>query len=209
MDVYFLDPCALLWSGWSQWGECENKRPDIYLQTRNRSCSRLIGCVGDDYETRHCAPSGIIWGDWTNCSCVYMIQHRYPIFIAGCRKCDALYKPEYRTCKPEGCNFPSKFCSYCNIIYSSIELQFFFLIIHQKSVYPFLICFSIKHSLCSLCTSPYRHLTLHITLQAPHGQTLLKKRLNNFLTVRQTAFQRCFTMMCTRVGVCIYSDNHR
>lgn len=105
----FLEPCFLTLSTWSKWGACAKINEEKYFQTRTRSCSRLSGCNGVLSERRHCAPQGIIWGDWSKCSCFYKVQHRLPLFIAGCVDCPQLQEAQYQRCTPQNCVVPSMF----------------------------------------------------------------------------------------------------
>ena len=50
-----------------------------------------------------CSPNGIIWKEWTKCSCQQKVRHRYPESIHNCTDCPKLRKAQYDTCEPIGC----------------------------------------------------------------------------------------------------------
>lgn len=95
----------IFWGQWSSWGECEHVGNSQYEQTRSRICSKPGKCTeGSATSKRKCAPSGIIWAQWTNCSCPQKVRHRYPIFIHNCGVgCPELTQPQYEHCNPTGC----------------------------------------------------------------------------------------------------------
>ena len=95
----------IFWGQWSNWGECKHVGNSQYEQTRSRICSKPGKCTeGSATSKRKCAPSGIIWAQWTNCSCPQKVRHRYPIFIHNCGVgCPELTQPQYEHCNPTGC----------------------------------------------------------------------------------------------------------
>lgn len=115
------EPCFLTLSTWSKWGACAKINEEKYFQTRTRSCSRLSGCNGVLSERRHCAPQGIIWGDWSKCSCFYKVQHRLPLFIAGCVDCPQLQEAQYQRCTPQNCVVPTTKPSRRNSTGNNVE----------------------------------------------------------------------------------------
>ena len=96
-----------MWGQWSTWDSCQQKGESRYEQSRSRLCSKPEQCPkGSPKDTRKCAPNGVIWGDWTNCSCQQKVRHRYPVFIHSCQDCPRLRQPQYDPCVPTGCPSP-------------------------------------------------------------------------------------------------------
>lgn len=99
-----LDRCFIFWSDWTDWSDCiTGNKTKSYFQERKRTCSQTARCNGESYESQACAPFDIRWSAWSLCSCVQKVQHRLPIFIHGCRKCEQLQRAEYRICEPANC----------------------------------------------------------------------------------------------------------
>lgn len=98
------DRCFIFWSDWTDWSDCiTGNKTKSYFQERKRTCSQTARCNGERYELRACAPFDIRWSAWSLCSCIQKVQHRLPVFIHGCRKCEQLQRAEYRICEPANC----------------------------------------------------------------------------------------------------------